>query len=95
MPPLIKRGEYRKVSIKHILLAVKFLDIKKPPKTVAFKTGGGKEGRTPDLCNAIATLYQLSYTPKGHEGYYTQIYTKSKRKMKKVYFSTSSSVTIS
>ena len=60
-----------------------------------FFNGGGKEGRTPDLCNAIATLYQLSYTPKGHGVYYTQIYLNCKRKMKKVYFSTSSSVTIS
>lgn len=25
--------------------------------------GGGKESRTPDLCTASATLYQLSYTP--------------------------------
>ena len=26
--------------------------------------GGAKEGRTPDLLNAIQTLYQLSYTPR-------------------------------
>ena len=26
--------------------------------------GGGKESRTPDLLNAIQTLYQLSYTPE-------------------------------
>ena len=25
--------------------------------------GGAKEGRTPDLLNAIQTLYQLSYSP--------------------------------
>lgn len=29
--------------------------------------GGGKGSRTPDLCNAIATLYQLSYTPNALE----------------------------
>ena len=28
------------------------------------KRGGGKGSRTPDLLNAIQTLYQLSYTPK-------------------------------
>jgi hypothetical protein len=27
------------------------------------KDGGAKEGRTPDLLNAIQTLYQLSYDP--------------------------------
>ena len=26
--------------------------------------GGGMGSRTPDLLNAIQTLYQLSYTPK-------------------------------
>ncbi len=51
-------------------------------ENTGFLNGGGKEGRTPDLCNAIATLYQLSYTPKGHRLYYTQIYTKSKKKIK-------------
>ena len=29
-----------------------------------FWDGGGKGSRTPDLLNAIETLYQLSYTPK-------------------------------
>ncbi len=28
---------------------------------------GDKESRTPDLCSAIATLYQLSYIPKVKE----------------------------
>jgi hypothetical protein len=27
------------------------------------KDGGAKEGRTPDLLNAIQALYQLSYDP--------------------------------
>jgi hypothetical protein len=30
---------------------------------VSVKTGGAKEARTPDLLNAIQTLYQLSYDP--------------------------------
>ncbi len=30
----------------------------------SFFYGGGKESRTPDLLNAIQTLYQLSYTPE-------------------------------
>ena len=36
---------------------------KKRPEKPAFFIGGGKRSRTADLCNAIATLYQLSYTP--------------------------------
>ncbi len=28
---------------------------------------GAKEIRTPDLCSAIAALYQLSYSPKDRE----------------------------
>ena len=28
-----------------------------------YRNGGDKESRTPDLLNAIETLYQLSYTP--------------------------------
>ncbi len=32
-----------------------------------FVDGGAKEGRTPDLLNAIQTLYQLSYDPV-HKG---------------------------
>ena len=31
-----------------------------------FRYGGAKEARTPDLLNAIQTLYQLSYDPN-HE----------------------------
>ena len=31
---------------------------------VAFWDGGDKGSRTPDLLNAIETLYQLSYIPK-------------------------------
>ena len=30
---------------------------------VSAKDGGAKEARTPDLLNAIQTLYQLSYDP--------------------------------
>jgi hypothetical protein len=29
-----------------------------------FQLNGDKEARTPDPCNAIAVLYQLSYDPK-------------------------------
>jgi|GEM_PF-3827188 len=35
--------------------------------------GGAKEARTPDLLNAIQTLYQLSYDPIQKNG--RQIYT--------------------
>ena len=39
-----------------------------------WEIGGGKEDRTPDLCNAIAALSQLSYTPtyKRNVLYYAQ-----------------------
>ena len=37
----------------------------------SLKIGGGKEDRTPDLCNAIAALSQLSYTPTGSLLLYT------------------------
>jgi hypothetical protein len=50
-----------------------FGDINRPPSlrygAASFtqlrfvKDGGAKEGRTPDLLNAIQTLYQLSYDP--------------------------------
>jgi hypothetical protein len=37
---------------------------KKAPKSAFFQSDGGAEGdRTPDLCNAIAALSQLSYGP--------------------------------
>ena len=35
-----------------------------------FCFGGGKRDRTADLLNAIQTLYQLSYTPKGQAQIY-------------------------
>lgn len=39
--------------------------IKKGTRADAFELIGGDEGdRTPDLCNAIAALSQLSYVPK-------------------------------
>ena len=31
---------------------------------IRFSSGGDKGSRTPDLLNAIETLYQLSYIPK-------------------------------
>ena len=34
------------------------------PRLRAVLNGGDKGSRTPDLLNAIETLYQLSYTPK-------------------------------
>ncbi len=34
-----------------------------PPALQGHKNGGAKEGRTPDLLNAIQALYQLSYSP--------------------------------
>ena len=36
---------------------------KKPPKR-RLSVRGGEGNRTPDLLNAIQTLYQLSYTPE-------------------------------
>ena len=33
-----------------------------------FLNGGDKGSRTPDLLNAIETLYQLSYIPKKKNG---------------------------
>ncbi len=36
---------------------------KKRPTGAAFCVGGDKGSRTPDLLNAIETLYQLSYIP--------------------------------
>ncbi len=35
-----------------------------PNSTSQFELGGPKEIRTPNLCNANAALYQLSYRPK-------------------------------
>src|SRR5690625_3165296 len=34
-----------------------------PHKDLRLSRGGAKEIRTPDLCSAIAALYQLSYSP--------------------------------
>ena len=39
----------------------------KRPLGAAFLTGGDKGSRTPDLLNAIETLYQLSYIPNKKE----------------------------
>jgi hypothetical protein len=36
---------------------------KQNPPFGGFRIGGPKESRTPDLCNANAALYQLSYRP--------------------------------
>lgn len=38
--------------------------------------GGGKRGRTADLRNAIASLYQLSYTPT-EDKYFDSLYQNS------------------
>ena len=40
--------------------------------------GGAKEIRTPDLCSAIAALYQLSYSPTSSVDarFLTHLYTK-------------------
>ena len=46
----------RKIIIKKMLAKQK-----KVPKD--FYTGGDKRSRTADLCDANATLYQLSHTP--------------------------------
>ena len=59
-------------SLYNLAFIASFQARKKPVSNGLNLNGGGKEGRTPDLCNAIATLYQLSYTPKGHTRYYTQ-----------------------
>lgn len=40
----------------------------KAPLFAALRTGGDKGSRTPDLLNAIETLYQLSYIPKVENG---------------------------
>lgn len=37
---------------------------RKKPRLRAVLNGGDKGSRTPDLLNAIETLYQLSYIPK-------------------------------
>ena len=39
------------------------MEKQKRPLGAAFLTGGDKGSRTPDLLNAIETLYQLSYIP--------------------------------
>ena len=46
--------------------------------------GGAKEGRTPDLLNAIQTLYQLSYSPmcRGRGGNLAKSPFEVKRKMR-------------
>jgi hypothetical protein len=38
--------------------------IRKSLASNMFQPDGDKEARTPDPCNAIAVLYQLSYDPK-------------------------------
>ena len=47
--------------------------------------GGAKEGRTPDLLNAIQTLYQLSYSPmcRGRGGNLANSPPEVKQKMRK------------
>lgn len=61
------------------------LDTKKGRISIVLVSfGGGKEGRTPDLCNAIAALYQLSYTPTGgrtDSAYYTYFRADCKKKI--------------
>ena len=39
------------------------MNAKRLPFTAAFNDGGDEGDRTPDLCNAIAALSQLSYVP--------------------------------
>ena len=57
------------------------------------KIGGGKRGRTADLRNAIASLYQLSYTPtedKCFDSLYQNtitIHNKKNNASKKIFFS--------
>ena len=62
-PPLrwLRPGaENRKAAPKKFGTAI----VRRVCASVVEKLGGAKEDRTPDLLNAIQTLYQLSYSPK-------------------------------
>ncbi len=54
-------GEMRKAALRGL------------PFVVFCEVGfcGDKESRTPDLCSAIATLYQLSYIPEVKERFWS------------------------
>ena len=53
-------------SLEVILLLKILTKIKKAVISDSLSVRGGEGNRTPDLLNAIQTLYQLSYTPEQH-----------------------------
>ncbi len=58
----IRKGDYLKSVFVLIISAWR-----RPAKPVRAKRGGVEESRTPDLCSAIAALYQLSYDPAARD----------------------------
>ena len=53
-------------SCKFLILLKILTKIKKAVISDSLSVRGGEGNRTPDLLNAIQTLYQLSYTPEQH-----------------------------
>ncbi len=61
--PGVRWSKHKNTLVRQVPQVRSTEDLSQPDKGIFMRFGGDGEDRTPDLCNANATLSQLSYAP--------------------------------